>query len=274
MKLSQIIAIVVAIAAIALLYNLPKVVINKTDKDKLGETQSSTNLPNGDVSKATPQISANTLISIQRLRNSFLNASDNKKRCTFADSLADLFISVQKIDSAAGYAEQLVLSNSDNNTRKTAGNIYFRLFSLADEPTAANSFAAKAQAQFSIVLDTDPDNAEVKNNMAMTYVTSENPMKAIALLREVIAKNPNDENAIFNLGFLSIQSGQHAKAVSRFEKLIQMNERNWKAHLYLGIAQQALGKQEEAAKAFELVAKNTKDQNLKAQAEDLLGQKN
>ncbi len=108
----------------------------------------------------------------------------------------------------------------------------------------------------------------------MTYVTSENPMKAIALLREVIAKNPEDETAIFNLGFLSIQSGQHAKAVERFEKLIKMNERNWKAHLYLGIAQQELGKQAEAAKEFELVAKNTKDPELKAQVEQLLGQKN
>lgn len=273
MKISQIISIVVAVAAIALLYNLPKVVINKTDKNKLGETEVAGQMEATSSAKTAPQISANTLNSIERLRNSFLNASDNKKRCNFADSLADLFISIQKYDSATSYAKRLVLSNSDNNTRKTAGNIYFRLFSLAEEPTAANSFAAKAQEQFSTILETDPDNAEVKNNLAMTYVTSENPMKAISLLREVIAKNPNDETAIFNLGFLSIQSGQFAKAVDRFEKLIKMNERNWKAHLYLGIAQQELGKQEEAAKEFELVAKNTRDQSLKAQAEDLLGQK-
>jgi len=273
MKLPQIIAVIVAIATIALLYNLPKVVINETDQNKLGTSESTNGIANEKVSPA-PKISANTYNTIQRLRNSFLNASDTKKRCNFADSLANQFIAIQKYDSADSYAKRLVLLNSDNNSRKIAGNIYYRLYTLADEPTAATRFATKAQEQFSIVLDTDPDNAEVKNNLAMTYVTSENPMKAIAVLREVIAKNPSDENAIFNLGFLSIQSGQHAKAVERFEKLIKMNERNWKAHLYLGISQQALGKQENAVKEFELVAKNTKDLDLKAQAEQLIEEKN
>jgi len=273
MKLFQIIAVVVAIAAIALLYNLPKAIINETDQNKLSNTEATKGNANGKTS-AAPQISTATLNMIQKLRNSFLNASDTKKRCNFVDSLANQFIAIQKYDSAEWYAERLVLLNSDNNSRKIAGNIYYQLYTLAVEPTDASRFAAKAQEQFSAVLQTEPDNAEVKNNMAMTYVTSENPMKAIALLREVIAKNPEDETAIFNLGFLSIQSGQHAKAVERFEKLIIMNARNWKAHLYLGIAQQALGMQKNAANEFELVAKNTKDPELKAQAEQLIGQKN
>lgn len=269
MHRSQIIAIAVALVAIVTLYNLPKVIINDTDKNKLSTESTSTEKA---VSEAV-NISPSDMKKLERLRNNFANAADVKKRCNFADSLAELYINLQKYDSSAAIADKLVLSNSDIATRKTAGNIYYKLYTLAGEPTVANSFATKAQDFYIEVLTKEPDNTTIKNNLAMTYVTSATPMKAIALLREVLAKNPNDETAIFNLGFLSIQSGQYAKAIERFEKLIQANPRNWKAHLYLGIALAESGKTAEAQEKFETVANNTKDPELKAQAEQMLGQK-
>lgn len=274
MKLPQIIAIVVAISLIAILYNLPKVIINKEDKNKLAiEADKSASRDNfkGIGASSTPKRSSS---KIEKLRKNFYNVGDVEKRCNFADSLANAFIELENFDSSAWYAERLVLLNSELKAKATAADIYYKLYTLAAEPTVANLFATKAQQYYKEILQNDPSNTAAKINLAMTYVTSENPMQAIGILREVLDKEPNNESAIFNLGLLSLQSGQHQKAEARFRKLVELNNRNWKAHLYLGVALGELGNTADAQKELQMVVKNAKDPSLVAEAKELLGQKN
>jgi tetratricopeptide (TPR) repeat protein len=271
MKTKQIVTIGLAIVLVVILYNLPKVIINKDNKNKLAEGKNTTTELDkiSDLKKTI--LTENQIQKITTLRNNFNTVLDVEKRCNFADSLAETFISLSLLDSAAWYAEKLVLLNTELKAKATAADIYYNLYTLADEPTVANRFATKAQQYYKDILEKDPTNTAAKINMAMTYVTSENPMQAVLYLREILEKEPNNESAIFNLGILSLQSGQYDKALARFKKLIEINDRNWKAYLYCGVALAELGDIQAAEQYFTKVVDNSKDPNLVAQANEMMG---
>jgi len=77
---SQIIAVVIAIVTVVILFNLPKVIINKTNKDKLAD-QSKGQSASSDFSGPAPRpVSKEELILIQKLRNNFSTVSNKEKK--------------------------------------------------------------------------------------------------------------------------------------------------------------------------------------------------
>ncbi|MDX2189364.1 MAG: tetratricopeptide repeat protein [Bacteroidota bacterium] len=270
MVVKQLLAVAIGIAAVLFLMSLPKVIINKDDKNKLADNRNSMPDVAAFRQKTKPVVSGKDKLIIERLRNFYNNTSSLEKKCTFADSLTKVFISIQEIDSAIAYAERIVLINPGIKSSKIAADTYFSAFNIVTEPTLSASFSDKARQAYLSVLQYEPDNLEAKNNLAMTYVTSENPMQAIALLREVIQKDPKNSTANFNLGYLSVLSGQYDKAINRFEALLKDNPRFWKARLYLGIALKETGKKEQANEEFAQVIKNERDPALVAEAQNQL----
>lgn len=267
---TQIIAVIVAIVVIILLLNLPKVIINQTNKDKLVDnprSKSQLNSPKGAFSNTLRKEDINLL---QNLRKNFSTATDIEKKSIFADSLAKSFVKFQKFDSAAYYAEQIVLSNSTvNNTQKCA-DVYFSMFNLSSDTEEAINYASKARSYYLKVVALDSNNLDANNNLAMTYSVSDTPMEAVIILRKVLQKDENNQNAIFNLGLLSIKSGQLDKAAQRFASLLEMNKKNWKALFYLGLVYKEQNKNNEANKAFEEIIKNANDLAIVAEAKQNL----
>lgn len=269
MRKGQIFAVAVAIFAIVGMYNLPKSIINKTNKEKLGKAE--TAKTSDMVASSTKTISEKDVKKIGVLRNLFLNTQDVKKSATFADSLAKVFISLQKFDSAMAYADKIVLLHQENkNCLKTAGNIAFAIYSAISEPQQANIFAEKARNYYQQYLKTDSTDFEVRNNMAMTYVVSNTPMQAIMELRKVLAAQPSNEQAQFNLGLLAIQSGQFDKAINRFKTLVDANAKNWKAKYFLATSYLESGKNAEAKALFSDIAENANDISLMEDAKNNL----
>lgn len=153
MKIGQIVAVVVALIAVIGLYNLPKSIINKTNKEKLGKTEVS---KTSEIISSTKKITSSDLKKIASLRKIFLNTSDIKKSATFADSLAKVFISLQKYDSAIYYADKIVLLHQENkNCLKTAGNIAYAIYTGLSEKEKARIYAEKARKYYQEFLKKD-----------------------------------------------------------------------------------------------------------------------
>jgi outer membrane protein len=270
---SQIIAVFVSLLLAVFLFRLPKVIINQTNKNKLSDKNSvSEVLP----TTKTPQkaVSEIEFSKIQILRKKLASTLDVKKRYNFADSLAQIFSRLERFDSASKYTELFVNFKPNLSSYQKAADLYFKAYDLQTEVEAISFFASKSQKYYQKVLEIDAENLEAKCNLAMTYTTSTNPMQAIALLREVLQKEPKNELALFDLGLLSIQSGQFDKALNRFQQLTEINNNNWKAQFFLGIAFLETGKKTDAIRKFELVAKNAKDPALVAQAKQQLAETN
>ncbi|AFM04044.1 hypothetical protein Fleli_1630 [Bernardetia litoralis DSM 6794] len=177
---------------------------------------------------------------------------------------------ISLFDSAAYY---LAIEADENPTlghNLAAADAYYEASVFAINPTKASFASDKARKYYELVLTQEPKNTDAKAQLAMTYVTTPNPMKGIAMLREIVEQDPNHAKAIENLGLLSVQSGQYDKAVTRFEKLVEIKPDDVSAHLYLGVSYKEIGAKEKARKELEFVFENATDPALKEAAKEYL----
>jgi len=266
MKKPQIIISIIAVALGIVLFTLPKVVVDNQEEEIGDQTtldQSSA------VQMHSGEIPASTQEKIADLR--YKLAGDNtEKSATFADSLAEVFFQLSFFDSAGYYAEVAAELAPTEEYWLKAGDIYYEGFSFAVDDRRVAEFGKKSRVFYQRVLDSSPDRLDLKSRMAMTYVSSSNPMKGIMMLREVLEEDPNNQEAISNLGVLALQSGQFERAVSRFEKLIELDPENLQAQVLLGVSYKEAGKRFDARNQFENVKSMTTDSSVIATVESYL----
>ena len=162
------------------------------------------------------------------------------------EKIADVYLRESIFDSAAYFAEKVaVIKPSVVNWTNTA-DLYFQAYNLALNPENVERLVEKTRDGYNKVIALEPLNLHAKTNLAMTYVGSDAPMKAIGMLREVLDQEPNYIPAIMSLGGLSMQSTQYDKAAARFLHVIKIRRSNVNAKLGLAYSFIELNKKEEA----------------------------
>jgi tetratricopeptide (TPR) repeat protein len=260
--------ILIAACAISvwLLFQLPKVVIENEGRLTGGRTPDSiaTNIPDH---VETP---AETRRLISQLKKEYDKSTEKEKNAIFADSLANLYRAANQFDSAGWYAEKAAGTLNTIESWVKAADNYYQAYTLALNQAKQQSLAEKAQELYGRVMQRDPENLEVKTKMAMTYLTSSNPMQGITMLREVLVKDPDNELALFNMGMLSIQSGQYDRAVERLKELVEVNPSHIQGQLLLGLALMNNRQKDEARVQFEKVKEMDKDPAVQATVDSYL----
>lgn len=250
---------------IFLLFQLPKVVVEN-------ENQLAGSSPDTVASHIQTHAKAPEAVQarIRSFRSQFLAATEKEKNAIFADSLANLYQDANHFDSAAWFAEEASKFFNTTESWVKAGDNYYQAYTLALDQQKQNALAAKTQEFYGKVLKANPANLTIKTKMAMTYLTSSNPMQGISMLREVLSKDPQNELALFNMGMLSIQSGQYDRAIDRLQELVKINPGHIQAQLLLGLAWMNSGEKEKAREQFEKVKKMDKDPAVQATIDSYL----
>jgi outer membrane protein len=249
-----------------LLFQLPKAVV-ENESDITTSASDTAVTSHIETHAQTPE---NVRDGISDLRAKFASGTEKEKNAIFADSLANLYRIANQFDSAAWFAEESSkFFNTAESWAKT-GESYYQAYTLALDPAKQKVLATKAQEFYGKVLRDNPGNLEVKTKMAMTYLTSSNPMQGITMLREVLARDPKNELALFNMGMLSIQSGQYDRAIERLEELVKVNPGHIQGQLLLGLAWMNKGDKEKARAQFEKVKQMDKDPAVQATVDSYL----
>ena len=254
-----------SVIVIALIFMLPKVVVDN-DNTLAQKPSDSTSASMPDHVDAP----ADVLKKITAFRLQFQVGTSNEKNAIFADSLANLYQKAGKFDSAAWFSEE---SSKFFNTTESwikAGDEYYQAYSFALDQTKQSRFAEKTREYYQKALNVNPRNLDIKTKMAMTYLSSGSPMQGITMLREVLAEDPKNEPALFNMGMLSIQSGQYDRAVERLSELIKINPNHTQGHLLLGIAWMNTGEKARARGEFLKVKEMDKDPAVLATVDSYL----
>jgi tetratricopeptide (TPR) repeat protein len=270
MKRSQIIALVLGVVTIGVLYSLPRVVIdNDEGNSELSPAETNSSIIAEEMHEADLSPTEREIITtlIQRLEN----AENEEIFATFADSIASLYASSGKLDSAAFYYGQAASKESTLNRLEKAGIAYYEAFSFALNDQKVAFLAEKTREYLNQVLEKDPKRLDLKTQIAMTYVSSSNPMQGITMLREILEEDPKNEAAIFNMGILSMQSGQYKRAVERFEELINYYPDNIQGQFYLGVSYFESNQKNKAKKQFQQVQNITTDPMVLSSVESYLG---
>ncbi|QXD16637.1 zinc ribbon domain-containing protein [Rhodocaloribacter litoris] len=133
--------------------------------------------------------------------------------------LVRLYAQAGRYDLAA--AEQKSLAERENTEEAwvLAGNLYYDWMER-QTGTARTLFARQAIAAYRKALEINPDNLDVRTDMAIAYLYDpEQPMKAIEETNAVLARDPNHVQANFNRGLMLLQINRVDQALEQFEKV-------------------------------------------------------
>ncbi len=259
MNKAQIFLSVGALALIAILYQLPRVVVENDQLQEVAESAETHGLE-------IPKDVRARMLELRRL----LEVEENvDKKTNFAHTLASYYLDYGVLDSAVSLGEEIQSWVPDPS--ELAMDIFFKAFERSQSQSEAREYSEKAKRIIEKLMDKDPSNLLLKNKLAMTLVTSENPMMGIATLREILTEDPNNRLAILNLGLLSIQSGQFDRAKERFEKLISLDQSDQEARLYLAVSMIEINEQSQARLLLEEILSSTDSiPAIKMMAQDYL----
>ena len=268
MKKNQIILLVVGIVAVVALYSLPKVVVDNEENEALQFVDEAQ--PGGQVIDHSTEIPEEIQPKVDFWKAKIVSDATMAKDDIALDSLIAVFQGINQYDSAAYYAESYAEEFNTIELWQKAGDTYFEAFTFALEPTRVERLGTKTREMYGKVLDVTPNNLDVKNNVAMTYIATANPMQGILMLREVLEADEKNEKALLNMGRLSMQSSQFDKAVERFETLVNYYPNNLDGNYLLGVCYYETGKSDKAKAQFEKVKKLDSDPAVQTAADEYL----
>ncbi|MCC5928326.1 MAG: tetratricopeptide repeat protein [Cyclobacteriaceae bacterium] len=262
----RIVLFVTAVLLVVLLFSLPRTVVDNAPESLGASAGAQMNAAPIDGATSADQHTNDPLAiqEINRLRDLFLNNLNTEKSIIFADSLAMVFRKANYYDSAAHYYALLAERKASNEVWLRTADAYYDAFGFAMDARKRMELAGSSRDFYNKILEQDPGNLNVKAKMAMTYVSSENPMQGITVLREVLAEDPENQQAILNLGLLAITSGQYDRAIERFQRLIEINPDDVQAVFYLGYCMIETGDRKKAVEYFKKAAQLNPDQQLRA----------
>lgn len=258
MKKSQILVLILGVTTIGVLYSLPRVVVdNEEGSTVISEEQVSSDVTAEEMHDA-PMDAADRDVLTGLLTD--LENQDNKEKiASLSDQIASLYIKAGKFDSAAYTFDRAAAKLETPESWEIAGAAYYEAYTFAMDQEKVSLLAEKTRTYLIKVLEKDPKRQDLKTKMAMTYVSSANPMQGITMLREVLEEDPTNEDGLFNMGVLSMQSGQYKKAAERFEELIKHHPNNVEGQFYLGVSYFESKQNNKAKQQFELVQSMSKD---------------
>lgn len=269
MKKSQIIVLVLAVAVIGLLYLLPRVVVDNEEGSSGIADEAVKTAPAVEEMHDAP-ISAEARETLNSIALRLKNEVDREKFVALADTLAALYTQAGRFDSAAYFMEQAALKVETIERWEKAGIAYYEAYTFAMSEQKVAFLADKTRSYLNKVLEKDPKRLDLKTKVAMTYVSSSNPMQGITMLREILEEDPTNEDALFNMGVLSMQSGQYKRAAERFEELVRYYPENLQGQFYLGVSYFESKQNNKAKKQFQQVQSMTTDPMVLASVESYL----
>lgn len=261
MKKTQIILLAAGIVAVGGLFALPKSVVDsKGDADSISQEKDSSSSSKSDAaSMHEAALSSDQLAEINSLRKQAQDTNIKEEKISAFLGLANIFQSLSKNDSAGYYLGLVFEENQDLSVAEKAGLAYYEAFSFALDPEKVSGTAELTRNFLSKVLEQDPSRLDLKTKLAMTFVSSSNPMQGIMLLREILVSDPQNEDALFNMGVLSMQSGQYKRATERFEELLQYHPENIQGQFYLGVSYFEDNLKNKSKAQFQIVKEMTDD---------------
>lgn len=153
----------------------------------------------------------------------------------------------------AYYYYQAMTANKSKQTLESVADTLVYAYKTTEDSVILNNLITFALRSYEEAVKQDTSDVDLRLKLAEAYIQgSQEPMKGVAILKELENKHPNDINILMSLGRLSIQSGQLDKAKERLKKILTLEPQNREAIYFLAITEAQLGHTEEAIRLFEL----------------------
>lgn len=263
----QVLLLVVAVLLVVVIYSLPKVVVNNESTEQAAFIDET--IPGGIVDHST-EIPEEVQPRIAFWKDRLLSNGRIQPNIESLDSLMAVFMEINKYDSAAYYAALYAEELDQISLWQKAGDAYFEAFTFALDKPKIDFLGGKAREIYQKILEEQSDNYDVKHNVAMTYVSSSNPMQGIMMLREILEQDPDNQRTLMSMGRMSIQTSQFENAVERFETYVRYYPLDVEGNFFLGVCYYEIGQLVKAKAQFNKVKELGADEQIITAADEYL----
>jgi len=260
MRKSQVYVLFVGFLLVGGFLLMPRVVVNS--KNTALTESSATQEDEQQVENAHKALTQTQQQELDSLLAGYAQAKELLEKRKWLDALLFSYKMVNRYAEAADLAVRFSEQFAQTEHVELAANTCFEAYQalvFAVNASQTDQLLKKSRQLYNDILSKDPKRLDIKTQLGLTYMSSDNPMQGVQLIREVLEVQPDFQPAIFNLGLLSIQSGQFDKAVERFEQLLAINPEHVEALFYLGISYVEVGNKEKGLQQFEKVKQLSKD---------------
>lgn len=162
--------------------------------------------------------------AVESLQAAVDAASDTPTRLERQRALADLYRRIGRQDLAAEVHVAVAESSGNAGDWAQAGNDYYDWMEQSEGAAVVRS-AKQAIAAYQRSLEIDPDNLDVRTDMAIAYLNDpDNPMKAIEETGKVLERDPSHPQANFNRGVMLTLIGRYDEAIAQYERVQELTE--------------------------------------------------
>lgn len=268
MNKTQVLLIVITLLLVAGLYSLPKVVV--ADSSANDETAFIDESVPGGVTDHSSEVPEEIRPRIEFWKNKLFQAGQIQPRLESLDSLMVVFMEINKYDSAAYYAELYAEEFNELQHWQKAGDAYYEAFTFALEKQKIDRLGLKAREAYQKVIDQQPDNLDVKHNIAMVFVASSSPMQGIMMLREILEQDPKNQQTLMSMGLMSIRTNQYENGVKRFETLVDYYPQHVEGNFFLGVCYYESGQLDKAKAQFNKIKELGANEQIITAADEYL----
>jgi tetratricopeptide (TPR) repeat protein/ribosomal protein L40E len=121
-----------------------------------------------------------------------------------------------RLDRAALAQQEVAEATNAPDDWKRAGDLFYDWMDPLQGAEKAR-IAGQAVNAYQRVLEADPDNLDVRTDMATAYLSSNQPMEGVAEIKRVLEADPNHLHARFNYGIMLAMIGRTEVAIEQFE---------------------------------------------------------
>lgn len=177
--------------------------------------QAAQTTPSGVEPGALPPLDAQVAGQVEALEAEIAPLS-GEARIAKQRALIDLLLDAGRLDRAAFEQQKIAQATETTDDWKRAGDLFY---DWMDPLEGAEKVQVAGQVidAYQRVLTADPDNIDVRTDMATAYLSSNNPMQGVAEIKRVLAIDPDHLHARFNYGIMLAMIGRSELAIEQFE---------------------------------------------------------
>ena len=127
-----------------------------------------------------------------------------------------------RVDLAADVQSKIAEETGLEEDWKTAGNLYYEWMVEESEPQTRSRIADQAVNAYQEVLSLNPENLDVRTDMATAYLNTGTPMIGVTEIKKVLEIDPLHLNANFNYGLMLARINRVGEAITQLEFVLTL----------------------------------------------------
>lgn len=176
------------------------------------------------------ELSDEALARVASLESEIEAATSEEERLAKQEALAGLYTQEGAFSRAAVVQEEIAEATQTALAWADAGSLYLAHMLRAQGPDRA-TYAQLSATAYEKSLAIDSTDLDVKTDLATAYLNDQqNPMQAVATVKEVLTADPDHVRANFNYGLMLAQINRVDQAIEQFQKVVGLTEHDDPVH--------------------------------------------